>query len=132
MVYSYHLNRTSPVNKSWISPTGNGKTQLIRQFGQGPTVPEPMPKNEWFTMILDLKLNEVGKADGSARLLVYNEQGKLMTFAQLDNAVYRTNPNWKIMGPYLTEKYNNQLGPGPNTTTSHPVQRRSTCMRGTT
>lgn len=114
MVYSYHLNRTSPVI-SWIAPAGDGKTKLTRKFGQGPTVSEPMPKNEWFTMILDVKLNDAGVANGSARLLVYNELGKLVTAASLDKAMYRTNPNWKIMGPYLTEKYNNDLGPGPKT-----------------
>lgn len=114
MLYSYHLNRNSPVIK-WIAPMGDGKTELVRQFGIGPTVPLAMPKNEWFTMILDVKLNDAGVANGSARLLVYNELGKLVTAAQLDNAMYRTNPNWKIMGPYLTEKYNNDLGPGPKT-----------------
>lgn len=113
MIYSYHLDRTSPV-VSWKSPMGNG-APIIRQFGQGPTVPYAMPKNKWFTMILDIKLNDVGKANGKTRILVYNNDGKLMTHTQLTDVVYRTNPKWKIMGPYLTEKYNNGLGPGPKT-----------------
>lgn len=113
MVYSYHLNRTSPRITDWDNPLTGGVVP-VRQFGAGPRTTVAMPKGEWVTFVLDVKLNTVGQSNGSARLLLYNERGSLLSSALLQNSRYRDSASWKIVGPYMTEKYDN-LAPGPKT-----------------
>lgn len=112
MIYSYHLNRKSE-RFFWTSPLAGGGSGE-RQFGTGPRTPNPLPKGEWATMVLDVTLNEVGKTNGTSRLRLYNSQGKLFSSALLENAQFRKDSKWKITGPYMTEKYDN-LAPGPKT-----------------
>lgn len=111
-LYSYHLNRKTPrfVWESKLEGVASGE----RQFGDAPSTNVSLPKGEWVTMVIDVTLNDVGKDNGSSRLAVYNSQGKLMSSVSINNARYRNDAKWKIVGPYMTEKYDN-LAPGPKT-----------------
>lgn len=111
-LYSYNLNRNTP-RFFWQSKL-EGVASGERQFGFSPSTNVSMPKGEWITLVLDVDLNDVGKTNGSSNLAIYNAAGKLMGSVQINNAEYRKDPKWKIVGPYMTEKYDD-LSPGPKT-----------------
>lgn len=101
--YSYHLNRT---NKQVVSGGFSGQTAL-KHYGTGPELKTPFPIGKWFTIEMDVKLNDVGKSNGSLKLSLI-EGSKVIESATMANLNYRKNAKWKIISPYMTDKYNDQ------------------------
>lgn len=110
--YAYHLNRTTQRITSTPKLIGQKATTVM--WGQGKTGKIPFPKGEWVTMVLDVKLNDINTINGSTNLMIFNNQGKLVESILHENMEFRRTANWKILGPYFTEKFNN-YNPGPKT-----------------
>lgn len=101
-IYSYHLNRGgTPIYK-------NGQKKV---WGANNHLNNPLPKSEWVKMVLEVKLNDIGKNNGFAKLTLYNKSGKVISTATTTNARYRDSAKWKIMGPIMTEKFNTSPSP---------------------
>lgn len=107
--YSYHFNRTS---KRIVSGGFSGKEEL-KQYGVGPELSQPLPVGECFILQTEVKLNEVGKSNGSLKISLIKDN-KVIDSKTMSNLLYRNNAKWKIIGPYMTTKYNDQT-PGPAT-----------------
>lgn len=101
--YSYHLNRDYVLKdpgQHWVSRANNEGV-----YGKGADMTRTVPKGEWVTLTFDLKLNDVGKANGSSTLAAYDSKGKLIGSATHNNAVYRKE-GWNITGFAMPDKFN--------------------------
>ena len=102
--YSYHLNRKlvyKDPGQHWTARTSNRGV-----YGEGVNMTKALPKGEWVTLTFDLKLNDVGRANGSSTLAAYDNKGNLIGSATHANAIYRKNASWKITGFALPDKFN--------------------------
>jgi hypothetical protein len=107
----YYLDRQTKAAKHRSNWTGKTK---MATFGENTRVSGAIPKGEWVTLVLDVVLNDVGQSNGSATLTVLDASGQVLGSGTRDNAVFRNDASWKIIGPYMTEKYN-KSGPAPKT-----------------
>lgn len=55
-------------------------------------------------MILDVKLNDIGNYNGSFDLYVYNQEGKNIGRYGEGDITFRSDANWKILGPYMSQR----------------------------
>ena len=86
-MYAYNLNRL-------------GGTE----FGYGPRLSDPLPRGQWLTVAIEVRLNSVGRSDGHAIMKIFDEQGRLYQEGRLNNMVWRNDPSWNGFGVYLTDK----------------------------
>lgn len=96
-IYSYHLNRGG--TPLYV----NGKKKV---WGANNHMSKPLPEGQWVKMVLEVKLNDIGKSNGFSKLTTYNQNGSLISTVTTTNAKYRNSAQWKIMGPIMTEKVN--------------------------
>ncbi len=101
--YSYHLDRTTaPVT----GVGGSDPSIKTRVYGQGHAMDAVVPKGEWVTVVMQLTLNTPDQANGSSKVILYNNAGKLLGSAGFTGVTYRTGPGWKITGMIGDHKFN--------------------------
>lgn len=101
--YAYHLNRTSPILQSG-GFTGKVST---KQYGTGPALTKALPQGEWFTLEIDVVLNDIGKSNGSIKISTL--QNSQVTESKTQTGlIFRNNAKWQVLGPYMTDKYDTQ------------------------
>lgn len=114
-LYSYHLNRNTPtVGYDTVWEVDNSHD--VAQFGQGAFTDKFVPKGQWVSVVMKVTLNtfnSAGKplANGSSELQMFNAAGQLVGTAKFVNAVYRSSPKWKIIGPFLNDKTTQHTAP---------------------
>ena len=88
-IYSYHLNRNEPRRSN-----GN-------MFGSKSQYSKPLPTGRWFNIHLEVKVNDLGKSNGHARMWVDNEYS-----GEIAGMVLRTSSrNWLVRGLQFTDMW---------------------------
>lgn len=96
-IYSYHLNRSDAVVTDDVV------------YGESAYTNTPFPTGEWFKLIMDIRLDSWdskenrSKKNGFVDLYMYDTQDNLLGEAHMENLIFRDDPSWHIMGPYLVD-----------------------------
>ncbi len=109
MIYDYALNRNTKIDEDHGS-NWEGGTVADRSFGRNTRTNGCQPLGKWVTISMDMVLNTftaTGQpiANGTATINMYDkETGTLIGTNSINNAVWRSDPKWKILGPFFTDK----------------------------
>lgn len=108
--YSYHLNRTTPIIFTKSAFVANAKPKES-QFGDNFRFNRTIPYGKWVTLHLEVALNRLGKDDGYIKFRA-DWDGKPQDIIKAEGLRFR-DEKWKIIGVYLTDKYNttNKVSP---------------------
>ncbi len=106
-IYSYNLDRPgSPKLRLPHNPL-RAQERLLLQFGDHFQVMSDFPLGEWFTLALDIVLNDVtdeGVMDnGMTSLRMYDDDGALLGQVTAENLTFRKEETWHVFGPMLAD-----------------------------
>lgn len=110
--YSYHMNRNTP-RKNFDNPWGPDRPPVSSMFGDNFPLNGTIPYGRWVTVKLEVKLNRIGHDDGYINFEAswVGPNGKITRTGGATGLRYRDaedSPKWKIVGVYLTDKFNTQ------------------------
>lgn len=127
--YSYHLNRDTPRFVA-ESPFVPGR-RVLSQFGENFPLNGSIPYGRWVTVRLEVKLNRIGRDDGYINFEAYwyGPNGRITRTGGATGLRFRdaTNPKWKIVGVYMTDKFNTQERAPASQSAYYRYHRMATC-----
>lgn len=113
VIYSYHLNRHS---KRWGAEHSNKVREVARTsfvYGESFPMQVDFPLGEWFTLTLDVALNDVTgdrpSENGSVDLYMHDEAGTLLGEVSAEGLVFRPVGTWYIHGPMLSDMWGGKM-----------------------
>lgn len=127
--YSYHLNRKTP---RFVSQSSYGESKpRLSQFGDNFPLDGTIPYGRWVTVSLEVKLNRLGHADGFINMEAYwdGPNGRIVRKGGAKGLEFRDEvyPKWKIVGAFMTDKFNTQERAPASQSVYYRNHRMTTC-----